>query len=117
MDINIESFRKKCDILRYLGRAQDDTRWLDRAIKSGEVLTMNGLYISREDLIREVFRVLGICIQNYENMPNSSEELEEARANVEYYEKENEELRDKNIALESVLDSLREKGIEISRGC
>ena len=44
---------------------------------------------------------------------DNNEALEEAQANVEYYEKENNELRDKNVALESILDGLREKGINI----
>ena len=42
-----------------------------------------------------------------------NEELEEARVNVEYYKNEAEEERDKRVALESVLDSLRAKGMDI----
>ena len=48
-----------------------------------------------------------------ESFSDISEKLEEAEANAEYYAKENEELSDKNAALESILDNLRSKGLDI----
>jgi hypothetical protein len=39
--------------------------------------------------------------------------LEEAKANEEYYKNEAEEANDKVVALESVLDNLRAKGLDI----
>ena len=48
-----------------------------------------------------------------ENISEGNEELEEARVNMEYYKNEAEEERDKRVALESVLDSLRAKGMDI----
>jgi predicted nuclease with TOPRIM domain len=51
--------------------------------------------------------------EKVESFSDISEKLEEAEANVEYYAKENEELSDKNTALESILDNLRAKGLDI----
>jgi predicted nuclease with TOPRIM domain len=51
--------------------------------------------------------------EKVESFSDISEKLEEAEANVDYYAKENEELSDKNTALESILDNLRAKGLDI----
>jgi predicted nuclease with TOPRIM domain len=51
--------------------------------------------------------------EKVESFSDISERLEEAEANVDYYAKENEELSDKNAALESILDNLRAKGLDI----
>lgn len=51
--------------------------------------------------------------EKVESFSGISEELEEAKANEEYYKNEAEEANDKVVALESVLDNLRAKGLDI----
>ena len=62
-----------------------------------------GILIGEVELLRE----------GLENSSGDSEALEEAKANVEYYKNEAEEANDKVVALESVLDNLRAKGLDI----
>ena len=40
---------KKKDILEHFGKNEKDVRWLDRAIKRGQVVHVNGMYASRHD--------------------------------------------------------------------
>lgn len=117
----LRTYKKKSDILVSLGKASDDTRYLDRALERGEVvrLEINGVesFAPYKEVERYFIEVLVWEIerlqQGAENFSDNSEELEEARVNVEYYKNEAEEERDKRVALESVLDGLREKGISI----
>jgi len=119
--ISLRTYKKKSDILVQLGKASDDTRYLDRAMERGEVIVLNINWVDSYAVYKEVEKYfLGILVwevetisEALENSSGSSEELEEAKANVEYYAKENEELSDKNAALESILDNLRAKGIDI----
>jgi hypothetical protein len=37
----LRAYKKKSDILVALGKASDDTRYLDRAMERGEVITLN----------------------------------------------------------------------------
>lgn len=113
-------YNKKSDILVQLGKDKKDTKYLDRAIERGEVLCVDGYYILKDELIAYVFEMLyteNITLKTkVENGFDKEEELNEAKANVEYYAKENEELSDKNAALESILDNLRERGADIHYG-
>ena len=115
----LRTYKKKSDILVQLGKASDDTRYLDRAMDRGEVIVLNINWVESYAVYKEVEKYfLGILVWEVETISealenDSSEELEEAKANVEYYAKENEELSDKNAALESILDNLRNKGIDI----
>jgi hypothetical protein len=115
----LRTYKKKSDILVQLGKASDDTRYLDRAMDRGEVIVLNINWVESYAVYKEVERYfLGILVWEVETISealenDSSDELEEAKANVEYYAKENEELSDKNAALESILDNLRNKGIGI----
>ncbi len=117
----LRTYKKKSDILVSLGKASDDTRYLDRAMERGEVIKLNINWLDSYAIYKEVEKYfLGILVwevetisEALENVSDNSEELEEAEANVEYYAKENEELSDKNAALESVLDNLRAKGLDI----
>jgi hypothetical protein len=115
----LRTYKKKSDILVQLGKASDDTRYLDRAMDRGEVIVLNINWVDSYAVYKEVEKYfLGILVWEVETISealenDSSEELEEAKANVEYYAKENEELSDKNAALESILDNLRNKGIDI----
>ena len=115
----LRTYKKKSDILVQLGKASDDTRYLDRAMDRGEVIVLNINWVESYAIYKEVEKYfLGILVWEVETISkalenDSSEELEEAKANVEYYAKENEELSDKNAALESILDNLRNKGIDI----
>ena len=119
--VSLRTYKKKSDILVQLGKASDDTRYLDRAMERGEVIVLNINWVESYAVYKEVEKYfLGILVWEVEtisgaleNSSDSSEELEEAKANVEYYAKENEELSDKNAALESILDNLRNKGIDI----
>ena len=48
-----------------------------------------------------------------ENFSEKQEKLKEMETNLEYYKNEAEEANDKVVALESVLDNLRSKGLDI----
>ena len=115
--ISLRTYKKKSDILVQLGKASDDTRYLDRAMERGEVIVLNINWVDSYAVYKEVEKYfLGILVGEVEllsSLGGDSEALEEAQANVEYYAKENEELSDKNAALESILDNLRNKGIDI----
>jgi hypothetical protein len=39
--ISLRTYKKKSDILVALGKASDDTRYLDRAMERGEVVKLN----------------------------------------------------------------------------
>lgn len=117
----LRTYKKKSDILVALGKASDDTRYLDRAMERGEVVRLNINWVDSYAIYKEVERYfLGILVWEVEtisgaleNVSDNSEELEEAQANVEYYKNEAEEANDKVVALESVLDNLRAKGLDI----
>ena len=119
--ISLRTYKKKSDILVALGKASDDTRYLDRAMERGEVVKLNINWVDSYAIYKEVEKYfLGILVwevetisEALENVSDNSEELEEAQANVEYYKNEAEEANDKVVALESVLDNLRAKGLDI----
>lgn len=110
-------YNKKSDILVDLGKDKKDTKYLDRAIERGEVLECWGYYIKKDDLLAEAMNILVIenkqLKEKVESFSDISEKLEEAKANEEYYKNEAEEANDKVVALESVLDNLRAKGLDI----
>ena len=110
-------YNKKSDILVDLGKDKKDTKYLDRAIERGEVVEVGGYYIIKDELVWYTINILlrdnKELKDKVESFSDISEKLEEAEANVEYYAKENEELSDKNAALESILDNLRAKGLDI----
>ena len=110
-------YNKKSDILVQLGKDKKDTKYLDRAIERGDVLCVDGYYIIKDELAGYVIKILlkdnEQLKEEIKNSSGNDEALKEAQANVEYYAKENEELSDKNAALESILDNLRNKGIDI----
>ena len=110
-------YNKKSDILRDLGKDAKDIRYLERAIERGEVLECWGYYIKKDELLGEAFKILWIenkrLQEEIEKVSENSEELEELKTNVEYYKNEAEEANDKVVALESVLDNLRAKGLDI----
>ncbi len=110
-------YNKKSDILVQLGKDKKDTKYLDRAIERGDVLCVGGYYIIKDELAGYVIKILlkdnEQLKEEIKNSSGNDEALKEAQANVEYYAKENEELSDKNAALESILDNLRNKGIDI----
>ena len=117
----LRTYKKKSDILVSLGKASDDTRYLDRALERGEVvrLDINGVesFAPYKEVERYFLEILigevELLKEVVENISEGNEELEEARVNMEYYKNEAEEERDKRVALESVLDSLRAKGMDI----
>ena len=110
-------YNKKSDILVDLGKDKKDIRYLDRAIERGEVLECWGYYIKKDDLLAEAMNILlrdnKELKEKVESFSDISEKLEEAKANEEYYKNEAEEANDKVVALESVLDNLRAKGLDI----
>ena len=118
---NLRTYKKKSDILVHLGKASDDTRYLDRAMERWEVVRLNINWVESYAVYKEVEEYfLGILVwevkiisEALDNIPDNSEELEEARVNLEYYKNEAEEANDKVVALESVLDNLRAKGLDI----
>ena len=120
-EVSLRTYKKKSDILVALGKASDDTRYLDRAMERGEVIKLNINWVDSYAIYKEVEKYfLGVLVgevetisEALENVSDNSEELEEAKANVEYYKNEAEEANDKVVALESVLDNLRAKGLDI----
>lgn len=110
-------FNKKSDILVDLGKDKKDTKYLDRAIERGEVLECWGYYIKKDDLLAEAMKILIIennqLREKVENFSEKAEKIKELETNVEYYKNEAEEANDKIVALESVLDNLRSKGLDI----
>ena len=119
--ISLRTYKKKSDILVSLGKASDDTRYLDRAMERGEVIKLNINWVDSYAIYKEVEKYfLGILVwevetisEALENVSDNSEEVEELKTNVEYYKNEAEEANDKVVALESVLDNLRAKGLDI----
>lgn len=110
-------YNKKSEILRDLGKDAKDIRYLERAIERGEIVSYGGYFIKKDEFIGEAMRLLyndnQILKERVENFSEKAEKLKEAEANVEYYKNEAEEANDKVVALESVLDNLRAKGIDI----
>lgn len=110
-------YNKKSEILRDLGKDAKDIRYLERAMERGEVLEYGGYYIKRDELLADAMNILIIennqLREKVESFSEANDELEEAKINVEYYKNEAEEANDKVVALESVLDNLRAKGLDI----
>lgn len=110
-------YNKKSDILRDLGKDAKDIRYLERAIERGEVVSYGGYFIKKDEFVGEAMRLLyndnQILRARVENFSEKQEKLKEMEANVEYYKNEAEEANDKVVALESVLDNLRAKGLDI----
>ena len=110
-------YNKKSDILVDLGKDKKDTKYLDRAIERGEVLECWGYYIKKDELLGEAFKILWIenkkLQEEIEKISENSQEVEELKVNVDYYKNEADEANDKVVALESVLDNLRAKGLDI----
>lgn len=110
-------YNKKSAMLERLGKDKKDIRYLERAVERGEVLEIDWYYIRKDDLLRVAFEVLHneniLLKKELENSSENSERVQELETNVEYYKNEAEEANDKMVALESVLDNLRNKGIDI----
>lgn len=110
-------YNKKSEILRDLGKDVKDIRYLERAIERGEIVSYGGYFIKKDELVGEAMRLLyndnQILKERVENFSEKQEKLKELETNVEYYKYEAEEANDKVVALESVLDNLRNRGIDI----
>jgi predicted metal-dependent phosphotriesterase family hydrolase len=110
-------FNKKSDILRDLGKDAKDIRYLERAIERGEIVSYGGYFIKKDEFVGEAMRLLyndnQILRARVENFSEAREKIDELETNVEYYKNEAEEANDKVVALESVLDNLRAKGLDI----
>lgn len=110
-------YNKKSEILRDLGKDAKDIRYLERAIERGEIVSYGGYFIKKDELVGEAMRLLyndnQILKERVENFSEKQEKLKELETNVEYYKNEAEEANDKVVALESVLDNLRNRGIDI----
>lgn len=120
-------YNKKSDILRDLGKDAKDIRYLERAIERGDVVSYGGYFIKKDEFVGEAMRllyndnqILRARVENFSEKQEKIEELKTARKeleiNLEYYKNEAEEANDKVVALESVLDNLREKGVDIHFG-
>lgn len=110
-------YNKKSDILVDLGKDKKDIRYLERAIERGEIVSYGGYFIKKDEFIGEAMRLLyndnQILKERVENFSEAREKIDELETNVEYYKQEAEEANDKVVALESVLDNLRAKGLNI----
>ena len=110
-------YNKKSEILRDLGKDAKDIRYLERAIERGDIVSYGWYFIKKDEFVGEAMRLLyndnQILKERVENFSEKQEKLKEMEANVEYYKQEAEEANDKVVALESVLDNLRAKGMDI----
>ena len=113
-------YNKKSELLEDLGKDRKDIRYLDRAMERWEVIMIDGYYIPKDALVATV---IGLLVkgnkeleERIESFSAEKEEIEEAKINMEYYKNEANDERDKRIALESVLEGLREKGVDIWYG-
>lgn len=110
-------YNKKSDILVALGKDKKDIRYLERAIERGEIVSYWGYFIKKDEFVGEAMRLLyndnQILKERVENFSEAREKIDELETNVEYYKQEAEEANDKVVALESVLDNLRAKGLDI----
>lgn len=110
-------YNKKSEILRDLGKDAKDIRYLERAIERGEIVSYGGYFIKKDELVGEAMRLLyndnQILKERVENFSEAGKKIDELKTNVEYYKNEAEEANDKVVALESVLDNLRNRGIDI----
>ncbi len=119
--ISLRTYKKKSDILVQLGKASDDTRYLDRAMDRGEVIVLNINWVESYAIYKEVEKYfLGILVWEVEKISGAlesssenSEKVQELEANVEYYKNEAEEKGDRLVAAESILEDLRNKGYPI----
>jgi len=80
-------YKTKKEILERMGRKWKSIRSLDRAIKNGEVVERNGEYAYRLDLLSELCNQRKAEIDRLSKEWNK-EELEEAKAQWEYWENE-----------------------------
>lgn len=110
-------YNKKADILVQLGKDKKDTKFLDRAIERWDVLCVDGYYIIKDELAGYALKILlkenEKLKEEIKNCSENSEKVQELETNVEYYKNEAQEANDKVVALESVLDNLRAKGMDI----
>lgn len=110
-------YNKKSDILADLGKDKKDIRYLERAVERGEVVEIGGYYIIKDELVWYTINILlrdnKELKDKVESFSDISKELEEAKANEEYYKQDAEESRDRLVAAESILDELRAKGFYI----
>ena len=83
-------FRKKGELLEYLGKDRKDVRLIDRMIVRGEVKRENGMYIYESDA--EVIEELKKENKNLKEQlsrvsnPDLENELNEAKIQWEYWE-------------------------------
>lgn len=92
-----KKFRTKRELLRHLGKNEDDRKLVDRMMLKWEVVMSDRMYIlvdSKKELIEEI-KNLKEQLSKVSN-PDLEEELNEAKIQWEYYERMyNEELLDK----------------------
>ena len=86
----MQKFRKKRELLEYLGKNPNDNKLVDRMILRGEVHMENGMYIyeSKDEVIDELKKEnknLKEQLSKVSN-PDLEEELNEAKIQWEYWE-------------------------------
>ena len=86
----MQKFRKKRELLEYLGKNANDNKLVDRMILRGDVHMENGMYIYESD--KEVIEELKKENKNLKEQlskvsnPDLEEELNEAKIQWEYWE-------------------------------
>ena len=101
-------FRKKRELLEYLGKNPNDNKLVDRMLLRWEVHMENGMYIyeSKDEVIEELKKE----IKNLKEKGCNSEELYEAKVQWEYYQKlYEEEVKDKQNRIRKCFQWIKAK--------
>lgn len=90
-------YYKKKDILEHFGKNGKNVRWLDRAIKRGQVVYTNWMYISRYDYDLQRMVKMKNRIKELEKSEWNGEDIKKLREDLEFQIAENERLEAEHI--------------------
>lgn len=110
----MQKFRKKRELLEYLGKNPNDNKLVDRMLLRGEVHMENGMYIyeSKDEVIEELKKEIKNLKEQQGNntLSSNSEELYEAKVQWEYYQKlYEEEVKDKQNRIRKCFQWIKAK--------
>ena len=103
-------YKTKKGILGRMGRHEKNVRALDRAIKRGEVIEYNWMWGYKLDILSETVNKLDAEVKELKKSEFQWWDLEEAKAQWEYWEaKCREYWRKMNLMVEIVYDIIKPK--------
>ena len=110
----MQKFRKKRELLEYLGKNPNDNKLVDRMILRGEVHMENGMYIyeSKDEVIEGLKKEIKNLKEEQGNntLSSNSEELYEAKVQWEYYQNLYEnEVKDKQNRIRKCFQWIKAK--------